>query len=135
LVWTVLITKVRDNGNIRIQLDKNEINVNVNRIKPFITTNLEEQQQQIQQQQQPQHQHLQTSLSQPQQHDEQKEEEQPWIGVKRLKQKPLQQLSAQHVPKRGRGRPGKQWVHQKTKMDQSTHKTNGGGAATSARKC
>ncbi len=34
-----VITKVSDNGNIRIQLDKREINVNVNRIKPFITSN------------------------------------------------------------------------------------------------
>jgi hypothetical protein len=34
-----LITKVRDNGNIRIKLNRKEINVNVNRIKPFIAFN------------------------------------------------------------------------------------------------
>ena len=31
-----IITKVRDNGNIRIKLERKEINVNVNRIKPYI---------------------------------------------------------------------------------------------------
>ena len=33
-----LITKVRDNGNIRIKLEKKEINVNVHRIKPYIAS-------------------------------------------------------------------------------------------------
>ncbi len=94
-----LITKVRDNGYIRIQLDKKKINVNVNRIKPFIATNLEEKQQQQQQPQQPQ---IQVPPSQPAEQTQQKEEEQLWIEVKR-KQKP--KLVPQDVPKRGRGRP------------------------------
>jgi hypothetical protein len=84
------ITKVRDNGNIRIQLEKKAINVNVNHIKPFIATNPEEQQQQ-QQQQQPQ---IQTpGTPQPAEHLEQKEEEQPWIEVKRK-----QKSAPQDVP-------------------------------------
>ncbi len=49
-----LITKVGDDGNIRIQLDKKEINANVNRIKPFIAIIPEEPQQHQQQPQQPQ---------------------------------------------------------------------------------
>jgi len=72
-----LITKVRDNGNIRIQLDRKEINVNVNRIKLFIASNPEEQQQNQQQQQQPQIQAPATPELAGQ--AEQKEEEQPWI--------------------------------------------------------
>jgi len=62
-----VITKVRDNGNIRIQLDKKEINVN--RIKPFISTNPE-------QQPEPQNQTPATQTTADQ--ADQKEEEQPW---------------------------------------------------------
>jgi len=89
-----LITKVRDNRNFRIQLDKKEIYVNVNRIKPFIVTNPKGQQQQ----QQPQ-----TPVQQPiQEQAEQKEEEQPWIEVKRRKQPQIQQ-PAQELPKKREG--------------------------------
>jgi len=102
--WTglFLITKVRDNGNIKIQLDKKEINVNVNRIKPFIATNPEEPQQQ--QQQQPQQPQIQAPPPQPAEQTEHKEKEQPWIEVKR-KQKP--KSAPQDVPKKGRGWPRK----------------------------
>jgi len=68
-----VITKVRDNGNIRIQLDKKEINVNVNRIKPFIATNPE---------QQPEPQIQTPATPSATEQAEQKEEEQPWIEVK-----------------------------------------------------
>ena len=70
-----LITKVRDNGNIRIQMDKKEINVNVNCIKPFIAINPEEQMQRTPQTPTP-HPELQVAT-------DQKQEEQPWIEVKR----------------------------------------------------
>jgi hypothetical protein len=101
--WTgpYLITEVRDNSNIRIQLNKKEINVNVNRIIPFIATIPDEQQQQQQQPQQPQ---IQATPPQPADQTEPKEEEQPRIEVKR-KQKP--KSAPQDVPKRGRGRPRK----------------------------
>jgi hypothetical protein len=82
-----LITKIRDNGNIRIQLDKKEINVNVNRIKPFIDTKPEKHQQQQQPQPQQQQPQPQAPSHQPivEEHYDQKEEEQPWFEVKRQK--------------------------------------------------
>ncbi len=43
-----------------------------------------------------------TATPQPAEHPEQKEEEQPWIEVKRK-----QKSAPQDVPKRGRGRPRK----------------------------
>ena len=90
-----VITKVRDNGNIRIQLDKKEINVNVNRIKPFIATIPE---------QQPEPQVQTPPAPTPPQQTDQKGEEQPWIEVKR-KQTP--KSAPQTIQKRGRGRPKK----------------------------
>jgi len=108
-VGPFLISKVRDNGNIRIQLDKNDINVNVNRIKPFIATNHKGQQQQ----QQPQ-----MTIPQPMQDQaEQKEEKQQWIEVKRHKQPQIQQ-PVPDVPKRGRGRPRKHMGPPKDKVNQ-----------------
>ncbi len=46
----------------------------------------------------------QTLLQQPipKQQADQKEEEQPWIEVKRHKQKPNQEIPSQEVPKRGK---------------------------------
>jgi hypothetical protein len=96
-----LITKVRDNGSIRIKLNRKEINVNVNRIKPFIAfdTPMNKPLPEQQQQQQPEtpQQHL-----QPQQKQPQSTEEQPWIQVERKKN-----TKDQPIPKRGRGRPRK----------------------------
>jgi hypothetical protein len=112
-----LITKVRDNGNIRIKLNKKEINVNVNRIKPFIAfdtpiTNPQQPDviaQPKQQQQQPGtlQQHVQ------QQEQPKKSEEQPWIQVERKKKK-----EEQPIPKRGRGRPRKNSGSPKDKVIQ-----------------
>jgi hypothetical protein len=108
-VGPFLISKVSDNGNIRIQLDKNDINVNVNRIKPFIATNHKGQEQQ----QQPQ-----MTIPQPMQDQaEQKEEKQQWIEVKRHKQPQIQQ-PVPDVPKRGRGRPRKHMGPPKDKVNQ-----------------
>jgi hypothetical protein len=64
-----VITKVRDHSNIRIKLNRKEINVNVNRIKPFIAfdTNIAQPQKN-------------TTLQQPEQQP-QHTKEQPWIQV------------------------------------------------------
>jgi len=93
-----LITKVRDNGNIRIQLDKREINVNVNRIKSFIATNPEAQ---LPDTSQPQ-----PLQPKPQVATDQKEEEEPWIEVKK-KQKPIPKAPEPQIQKQGRGQPRK----------------------------
>jgi hypothetical protein len=95
-----LITKVRDNSNIRIKLNRKEINIIVNRIKPFIAFDTplttpqqpDETTQPEQQQQQPE-----TTQQQPQQ-----DTEEPWTQVERKKKK-----EDQPIPKRGRGRPRK----------------------------
>ncbi len=105
-----LDTKVRDNGNIRIKLNRKEINVNVNRIKPFIafdTPNNNPQQPDVapQPEKQPQQQpESSQQQAQPHQHEQpqQSTEEQPWIQVERKKKK-----EDQPIPKRGRGRPRK----------------------------
>jgi hypothetical protein len=107
---TFLITKVRDNDNIRIKLNKKEINVNVNRIKPFIAfdTPISNQQQPDvvtqpeQQQQQPEETPQQHAQTQQQEQPQQSADEQPWIQVERKKKK-----EDQPIPKRGRGRPRK----------------------------
>jgi hypothetical protein len=99
-----IITKVRDNGNIRIKLNRKEINVNVNRIKPFIAFDTPDATQQ-----QP------DVAPQPNQQTQQSEvipqqtttEEQPWIQVERKKKKEEQPREDQPIPKRGRGRPRK----------------------------
>jgi hypothetical protein len=85
-------------------LDKKEINVNVNRIKPFITTNLE---------QLPEPQIETPATPTTTTETEQKEEEQPWIEVKRKPKSAPQQL-----PKRGRGRPKKNMGPPKDKVIQ-----------------
>jgi hypothetical protein len=92
------IIKVRDNGNIRIQLDKKEININVNCIKPFIATNPKAPTIQPRQ--------LQIPLPEPQVTTYQKQEEQPWIEVKR-KQKPTPKPPEPQTQKSGRGKPRK----------------------------
>jgi len=102
-----LITKVRDNGNIRIQLVKKEINVNVNRIKPFFAPNPDPQR--------PTQQQHQIPPPEPQMATEQKEEEKSWIKVK-TKQKPTQKAPTPEVPKRGRGRPIKHMEPPKDKV-------------------
>ncbi len=104
-----LIIKVRDNGNIRIQLDKKEININVNCIKPFIATNPEAQTIQPRQPQIP--------LPEPQVATDQKQEEQPWIEVKR-KQKPIPKPPEPQTQKRGRGKPRKHMGPPKDKIIQ-----------------
>jgi hypothetical protein len=93
-----LITKVRDNGNIRNKLNRKEINVNVNRIKPFIAfdapMDIPQQPEVVSQpDQQPQ---------QPETPQPQPAEDQPWIQVERKSKK-----EDQLIPKRGRGRPRK----------------------------
>ena len=72
-----LITKVRDNGNIRIKLEKKEINVNVNRIKPYIAS-IPKPEQEIQPQPEVQEQKPLENLENP----PIQEEEQPWTEVK-----------------------------------------------------
>jgi hypothetical protein len=65
-----VITQVRDNGNIRIIMERKDINVNVNRIKPFIafdTPDATPQQPDV-------------TTQQPEQQPQQTEE-QPWIQV------------------------------------------------------
>ncbi len=86
-----VITKVRDNGDIRIKLNRKEINVN--RIEPFIafdTSDTIPQQPNVT----------------PQQPEQQPQliEDQPWISVQRKKEQPKEK---QPIPKRGRGRPRK----------------------------
>ena len=90
------ITKVRDNGNIRIKLDRKEINVNVNRIKPYIASNPEPV--------------IQNSPPEAENVPNQ-EEEQPWTEVKR-KQSPKPAPTQEQ--KRGRGRPRKNMGPPKT---------------------
>jgi hypothetical protein len=92
------ITKVRDNGNIRIKLNRKEINVNVNRIKPYIASVPEPKPE-------PEISKPEVQISPP---VVQKEEEQPWIEVKRKQNpKPAQNQAPASEQKRGRGRPRK----------------------------
>jgi hypothetical protein len=90
------ITKVRDNGNIRIKLNRKEINVNVNRIKPYVASVPE-----------PKPEIFSPPTMQISPPEVQKEEEQPWIEVKRQKSKPTQEQAPASEQKRGRGRPRK----------------------------
>ncbi len=121
-----LITKVRDNGNIRIKLNRKVINVNVNRIKPFIafdTPMTNPQQPDVITQ--PEQQQQQPEAPQQQEQPQQSAEEQPWIQVERKKKK-----EDQPIPKRGRGRPRKNSGPPKDKVIQMEprwtrpHKTN-----------
>jgi len=90
-------------------MDKKEINVNVNRIKPFIAINSEEQKQHTPP----------TAPPQPQMQmaTDQKQEEQPWIEVKR-KQKLIPKAPEPELQKRGRGRPRKNMGPPKDKIIQ-----------------
>jgi transposase InsO family protein len=92
-----VITKVRDNGNIRIKMERKEININVNRVKPFIATNPEPEQPQPEPQPAPQPENLPIIDTQP--------PEQPWVEVKRKQIPKAPALPADS--KRGRGRPRK----------------------------
>jgi len=90
-------------------MDKREINVNVNRIQPFIASHPEDQI--------PETSQLQTPQPEPQVATEQKEEEQPRIEVKR-KQKPIPKAPEPQLQKRGRGRPSKHMGPPKDKIIQ-----------------
>jgi hypothetical protein len=97
-----------DNGNIRIKLNRKEINVNDNRIKPFIlldTPDATPQKPDVAPQPDQQPQQLDIA---PQAHQQpETTEEQPWIQVERKKKKEEQPKEDQAIPKRGRGRPRK----------------------------
>jgi hypothetical protein len=81
-----VIIKVRDNCNIRIKLERKEININLNRIKPFVAFDSNE------------------NTSTPQQHPQQQqpnyETEQPWIQVHRKIQKSNNSKTREGKPKK-----------------------------------